>query len=430
MRRLPLASLLVATALTSAHGNGRAPLTNGIAFRPGDAQSIYVRATFGLLVSHDDGCTFRWVCEQSIGYGGQFDPKYAIAQDGTIFATTFEGLRVSRDGGCTFTTAPPTEGVWVDAIDIGPTGHVWIATAETAAASDVYRSTNNGMTFEHRGMHSANIWWKSVKVAPSDGNRVYVAGYQVSGPPLPDGGMPAPQAHLLRSDNGGDSWTPSPLANVQYGSTPILLVAAVDPANADHVLVTSIGASPPAGARLYRSLDAGATLTEVLVTTDEIRDVVFHAGKVVVATRAGGTFQSTDNGATFAPLAAPQLACLGERGGQLLGCGANWDPDFKAVARSSDGGATWDKVWRFVELAGPLDCPAGTPTASECGPMWPTLQQQFGAKGPACGVVDGATDAPDGKKPGSGGCCETGAPGASALLGGFVLLALRPRRRR
>src|SRR4051812_15404808 len=87
-----------------ANGNGRPPLTTGVHFRPGDPHSLYVATTFGLLISHDDGCTFRWVCETNIGYGGIFDPLYEVTADGSIFATTFTGLRVSRDGGCSFTT--------------------------------------------------------------------------------------------------------------------------------------------------------------------------------------------------------------------------------------------------------------------------------------------------------------------------------------
>jgi hypothetical protein len=113
---------LLAPAL--ARGNGRAPLTNGIHFQPGDDRSIYLATTFGLLISRDDGCSFRWICEQNLGYAGTFDPKYRIARDGTIFATTYTGLRVSRDGGCSFATAtaeaPPgapgrIAGAWVAA---------------------------------------------------------------------------------------------------------------------------------------------------------------------------------------------------------------------------------------------------------------------------------------------------------------------------
>ncbi|MGN6104425.1 MAG: WD40/YVTN/BNR-like repeat-containing protein [Kofleriaceae bacterium] len=434
---------LVAAALlvpSLAIANGRPPLTNGIFFQPSDPKAIYVRATFGLLVSHDDGCTFRWVCEQAIGYTGQFDPKYAAAADGTIFATTYEGLRVSRDSGCTWETATAElpkgdpgriADVWIDALDIAPNGDVWVATAESARPNNVYRSTDNGRTFAPRGMLSPTIWWKSVKAAPTDAQRVYVTGYQVAGVPLPDGGTAPPIAHFERSDNAGETWTSSPLANVAFGSTPILYVAGVDPTNADVLFLTSAGANPPNGDRLYRSTDGGATFSEVLATSASIHDVVFHRGKVVVATLAGGSFESTDAGATFGPLNnPPQLGCLGARGDELIGCGANWQPDFKAVARSSDG-ATWDKVFRFVELAGPLKCNAGTTTQEVCDPMWPSLQQQFGATGPTCGAPE--PDGPPPTKPEErGGCCDasTGAPIGAIALGGFVAALVLRRRRR
>ena len=64
MRLATFAITVAAAVATSgiASANGRAPLTNGVTFRPGDPHSLYVRSTFGLLVSHDDGCSFRWVC--------------------------------------------------------------------------------------------------------------------------------------------------------------------------------------------------------------------------------------------------------------------------------------------------------------------------------------------------------------------------------
>src|SRR5689334_16048118 len=146
---LTTALAVLASLAGPASASGRPPVTSGIFFRPGDARSIFVRSTFGLLVSRDDGCSFRWVCEQAIGYGGQFDPKYAATADGTIFATTFTGLRVSRDGGCTWTTATADRpardpgrvaDIWVDALDLGPGGELWIATAESGRPNDVYRS--------------------------------------------------------------------------------------------------------------------------------------------------------------------------------------------------------------------------------------------------------------------------------------------------
>lgn len=417
--------------VTTASANGRPPLTNGVFFKPGDTQSIYIRSTFGLLISHDDGCSFRWVCERAIGYGGEFDPKYGVATDGTIFATTFTGLKVSRDGGCTWTTAPVGPGeIWVDAIDVGPTGDVWVATAESAAPNNVYRSTDNGTTFVARGMLSPQVWWKSVKVAPSDPKIVYVAGYQVAGTPM---------ARLYRSDDAGENWTEHPLFGEQrdpptmkFGATPIVLVAAIDPRDPNIVLLTSLEANPPKGDRLYRSTDGGVTFKQVLATNDKIRDTFFAAdGSVYVATLGSGAYRSTDRGAEFTPLAAPpQLGCLGQRSdGALVGCGANWEPDFKAVARTTDG-AKWQKVFRFVELAGPVQCAATTSVGQMCEPMWPSLKELFGATGPAA-VCPAPPDGPPPKKPANGGgCCDAGNSSSSPWLVVLVglLLCYRPSR--
>ncbi len=74
----------------------------------------------------------------------------------------------------------------------------------------------------------------------------------------------------------------------------------------------------------------------------------------------------------------PQLSCLGiSPDGNMIGCAANWMPDYEAVARSLDGAQTWSKVWRFVELAGPLQCPAGTAEYDICDQQqWSSQQQQ------------------------------------------------------
>jgi len=454
MRWWICAALLALLVPGTGETNGRPPVTNGIYLRPESPSSLYVRSTFGLLVSHDDGCTFRWVCESAIGYGGEFDPKYAIAGDGTIFATTFEGLRVSRDGGCSWETATASlpaddpgriDDKWIDAIDISPTGEVWVATAETGQTNDVYRSKDNGVTFTPANIGSDAIrmtaWWKSLRVARSEPSRIYVTGYRVA---------PTTQAFLFRTSDGGATWSEVPLAKtIQFGSTPIIHVAAVDPTNPDHLLLTSLGANPPEGDRVYRSTDGGATFTEVVATTDPVTGVVFRgAGTVLVATVAGGTFESAAGGAPpYAPLGQaqpnapdlvpPRLGCLAEKpDGELVGCGANWQPDYMAVGRATSP-LGWQKLFRFVELAGTLECPAGTTTQLECDPQWPALAQQFGVSGPPA-VCGGAIDLPpavDGPplKTDPGGCCSAGTSATSSIisaLGAVSVILLRRRRRR
>lgn len=436
MVRMLFALLAVAS---TAHANGRPPRTNGVHFRPNDPHSMYVSSTFGLLISHDDGCTMQWVCESNIGFGGPWDPKYAIAADGTIFATTFEGLRVSRDGGCSFATATAElapgsanriAGIWIDALDIGPTGEVWVGTAESGQPNDVYVSGDNGVSFRSTGLSSSTIYWKSIRVAPSNATVVYASGYETPS---------TPKAHVRHSIDGGHTWTPSDLAGVQYGSTPITLVGAMDPTNPDVVYLISQGAAQ-AGDKLYRSSDAGGKWVEVLTTTGPISGVVIVDAQTVFVTtlmQSGTTFvggpvyRSTTAGTMFEPMAnAPQLACLGVApGGDLIGCAANWEPDFAAVVRSTDGAASFAKVWRFVELAGPLACAAGTAEEDTCHQVqWETVKTQFGATGPTCGanIRDGA---PDGTAtPKSSGCCDAGGGPWSVVWAGMLAWWLTRRR--
>ena len=428
---------IVALSVTPAGGNGRFPTSVSVSFRPGNTDDIYLATTFGLLISHDDQ-RFAWVCEKNIGYEGTFDPKYRIGADGTIYATTFRGLRVSRDGGCSFTTAtaeqqPSDPGyidnVWIDAIDVGANGDVWVATAESARPNEIYRSTDGARHFTPTGNLSLQIWWKSLAVAKSDPARVYATGYQVT-QLGDDGGTIAPTVHLRRTvDASATPWEPLPITGFDLGDSPLLLVDAVSPTDPDVVFVRSVRSEKPAGDKLYRSIDGGVTFTLVLTTTDTVRNVVARAdGAVMVATIMGGVHRSIDGGATFQPLAdPPQAACLGDRGDELFACGANWEPDQFSLGRSLDG-AGWSKVFRFVEMTGPLACPAGTAQHDQCAALeWPAIRDMFGVRQP----VDAGIDGPEHSSP-PAGCCDasTGAvPTAAVALACAVLLVRRRKRR-
>lgn len=434
------ASVLAAGALAAAArpalANGRFPTSVSVAFRPGNHQDLYLGVTFGFLLSHDDGQSFWWVCEQNVGYEGTFDPKYRVGASGTIYATTFEGLRVSRDGGCSFTTATAGQdpqgagylaGIWIDAIDVGADGAVWVATAEAGRPNDVYRSTDEATTFAPLGLASAQVWWKSVVVAPSDPRRAYVTGYQVT-QTGPDGGPIPPTVHLYRTDDAGAGWSQQGIAPFQLGTSPLILVEEVAPDDPDLVFVRSVRAVPPQGDKLYRSIDGGVGFTEVLTTTDTIRSVVMRAdGTVLVATQMGGLYRSTDRGASFAPLSElPEAACLGDRGDALFACGANWEPDFFALGRSTDG-TSWTKVHRYVEMKGPLACPAGTVQRELCeAKLWPAVREQFGVMQPPVADVTPPPHDP-------GGCCDArggGAGAATAAVGALLVAGALGRRRR
>jgi hypothetical protein len=431
------AAAMLAPAL--ALGNGRPPSSVSVTSHPG-RNDILIATTFGVLLSVDDGCSFHWLCEQSIGYGGTFDPKYAIGADGTIYATTFEGLRVSRDRGCTFTTATrglaasdpgSLDGIWVDAIEVAGNGDVWIATAESGRFNDVYVSRDAGRTFTPAGLHSASIWWKSVKIARARPARIYVTGYQIAGS-TPEGGQMPPTAHLRRSDDGGATWSAMPLAAVALAATPVVHVIAVDPENPDVVYLRSAGAVAPSGDKLYRSSDGARTFTEVLATSEPVQGMVIRGRAVIVAAGMGGAYESSDGGVTFSPVVdAPRMACIHDRGnGQLLACGTNWDPDFFSVAVSSDG-QNWQKLFRFADISGPLPCATTTVQHDVCElSVWPSLREQFGAtKGtPATCPAAPAVVPPTTRS--SGGCCDGAGSGGGALMVALSWLALAAGRRR
>jgi photosystem II stability/assembly factor-like uncharacterized protein len=415
LRQLALAGSTVLLATATAAANGRFPTTVNVHAGAGDDRSIYLAATFGLLISHDDGAHFRWVCEQAIGYGGTFDPKYRVAADGTIFATTFDGLRISRDRGCTWELAgPPIADIWIDAIDLGPDGSVWVATSQGGMSNDVFVSRNNGKSFHSVGLLDERAWWKSIAVAPSTERRVYVAGYSLSEEPI-GGDDTAPGVIIERSDDGGATWRRMPVDDIAFAQSPGLLIEGVLPGDPDVVFARSIGANPPAGDQLYRSADGGESWQMVLETEDRIQAFAIRAdGSVIAGTIDDGTWIAPAGGAVFArPTQQPEMACVTERSdGALFACGANWKPDFFALGRSSDG-QTWDKVVRFSEIAGPVSCPVGTVQRDICeGKLWPGLAEQFGI-----GRVDaGPTPDAGGGGGGGDGCCDGGAGAGGAPL--------------
>ena len=417
--RVLTACLVTALLAATARGHGGPPRTTDVRFTKSAPDTILAGSNLGLLITRDGGCTVEWICESNIGFLSPFQPKYALAADGAILVTTYQGLRVSRDGGCNFTTQGPA--IWSDALDVGPTGEIWIGTSENPGTNGVFASLDNGETFTARGLASTTIAYRSLKVAPSDPTRVYVTGDALT------------SAHLYHL--AGEL----PATGIAFGAIPRLEIAAIDPASADTLFVISRDVTASRDDRLYRSIDGGMTFTEVLASST-IHDVVLVGQTAYVTTRVlsesgnydvgGPVFTSTDAGKTFTPLAgAPVLMCLGlAPNGTPIGCGANWEPDFAAItALEAD---TWTKRWRFTELAAPVTCPEGSGNR-QCDGEWTQLEIDLGLTGPTCGPL--ATDGPPIEYPRTPredcGCTTTERAPLGLCLALLVAWRLRRRRR-
>src|SRR5262245_37707256 len=94
--RAAVAVAMLALGLTQrgALANGRFPAAGQVGIDPGDARHVVLRTTYGLIQTTDSGSSWRWICEQAIGYGGTEDPAMAVTGDGTVLAGTFMGLSV------------------------------------------------------------------------------------------------------------------------------------------------------------------------------------------------------------------------------------------------------------------------------------------------------------------------------------------------
>ncbi len=375
------------------------------------------------------------MCEDALGYGGTYDPDYAIAADGAVYSTSFDGLRRTRDGGCTW----PLVGGNIDslfpaAVDIAADGAVWVAMT-SGTDNGVFTSTDDGATFQRTALVRPGAFWNAQVLSRADANRAFVTGVLIPGL-VPDGGIDQPVALLYRTDDAGASWIELPVSDFAFGTNAEVFVLDVAPGAPDTVFARVRAAMPPNGDALYRSTDAGATWSKLLDTGDFISAFAVRAdGTVLVGTVLDGVYRSTDLGESFSrPTDQPQMGCLGESSdGTLYACGANYEPDYMGLGTSPDGDE-WTRLLEFRDIAGPLECDPGTIQHDVCAALiWPSLAKQIGVGvgGPDAGpgdIVDAAPidaptiDAGTGRKP-KEDC------GCTLAVAAVFVLPLRRRRR-
>ena len=115
-------TLALLYAPRDARANGRFPKAQAIAVAPGsNGESIVMCATFGVLTTHDGGQSWRWICEQSLGYVSAWDPPIAVTRDGRLWIALANGLRSTMDG-CAMRPAPSLEGELVADVAVDATG--------------------------------------------------------------------------------------------------------------------------------------------------------------------------------------------------------------------------------------------------------------------------------------------------------------------
>ncbi len=475
MRRFALATLMIAVLAALASANGRPPATSTIHFEQGAEQNVVAGMTFGVVMSHDNGATWQWMCEASVGYGGMYDPGYEYTQTGAIFATTFDGLKVNRDG-CTFAATPPGT-TFVTALALGG-DHALYYGASDVSDSKIYKSVDDGMTFPVSANPGiAGDSWESLAVAPSDPTRVYLTGYRFVKACLADR-LPVTDkictsdadcvqygdnAHcetqkrylLFESSNGGTSFTPMGQAGITTTMNSLISIAGIDPTNPDIVYVRSSLEDAGSGDGIFKTTN-GQTWTKIFEKLDSPVSFVARAnGDLVAATPTLGFFKSVNGGTSFTAIPnTPHANCLYENAaGELWACTQNFGTmqspsDGYGIMKSTDA-ASWTGLLKFQDIQQPVTCATGTAQRDQCvesyqgkPSVWCCLAGQLGITSmtPDCtqpplscalAPLDGATDGGPGVTKPAPGCCETGgaaAPGALVLA--LACGAILTRRRR
>ena len=432
MRLAFVCLLLVALWPAAAHANGRFPQSNAVFFAPDAPSTIIVRATFGLLVSHDRGLTWDWVCEPAIGLVGVEDPMLAITPDNTIVSTTFQGLAVSHDNACgwSFVPGPLTSLVFVDSasrpgavvafsssfVDEDTNGNLTYASA-------IFETTDQGQTFTQLGPAvDPLLLGRTLDVANTDPDRIYISAIATPGPHS--------SGVLMTSLDHGKTFTENAVPFV--GDETGLFIAGVDPVNADRLYARTAGESSDVPSRLLVSDDAGKTFRTIFTGVAALQGFAISndGTKIWTGGPKDGLLMASTTDYTFTPRSSAAVSCLKVATDGLWACSSEASGFVLGV--SGDDGTTFTPKLHFCDVRGSLACATGTSVETQCTASWPA---QYIALGCGDAGADASVDA--GPPPAAvydAGGCSLRAPahlGAAPLLtGAAAAIALYRRRRR
>ena len=421
-----LASLALPSA-ASAH-IGLQPQTVDLQHPPGADLPLDLESLFGYFVS-DDGLEWRFTCHEALlgdpQTPGTLLPRYMRTGDGTILVTLSttsigfvpdESVYRSTDGGCDWAAVSGLTGRSITSTAVLADGvTVLAASGDIGGDNGLFVSSDAGATFAPSDTGGLPGYF--VNIVAGAGPTAWAA--------LAD--AVAGTATLYRTDDAGSTWSAVPFLPLIEGEAPTdFRVLAVDPADGDHVHVTSAGQSFD---YVHRTTDGGGAWEEVHQDPSTVRDASWSGSELVAA--VASLRPIVGDGASFATATELPFAEGLTRTSSSLYLATNALIEDFAVVRVDDAGVV--PLLGFEEVTSELVCPAGTRHAAICSPLWPGAEVVLGLFGgdddddTAAAADDDDSDDDDCDCAASH-AADAGDPGPWLL--GFTALGVLIRRRR
>jgi hypothetical protein len=397
---------------SAVRADGAFPDEFSIHFPLGSPRRIFIGANFGLLVSEDDGLTWRYSCEPWVVAGSNAALAFAnvsfynLTADGVLLADAgdIRNMTRSSDVACTWPSSTGSiSGQLVADFFPDPNDAAFVlANIVTSTGSYMVASHDGGRTFDAPHLYETQEILTGVEIARSKPGVAYATSFSSS-----SGTFVATADRFT---------TPGTATTFPLGPATEPRILAVDPDDEKKVYLRIVGAVSDS---IKVTLDGGQTFQTILDNTAAPLSSFLRAGDgaLYAGTRSGKLYIRKPNATTFTVQDAPHLRCLGQRPGttRIYGC-TDMVLDGYSLGASDDNGATFQRVMSFKELLGPLTC---TPVQTNCQAHWERIQGVLGI---------GTRDAGQGGSTPSGGshCASAGADGWSLWL----LATFLARRRR
>jgi len=407
-----LASLTPNTALA----NGRFPAAGQVAFDPGDARHLAVRTTFGLLASRDRGQSFDYVCESALRLGVEEDPMLAFTASGPLVVATFGGVLTSEDG-CSYRFVPELEGQIV--LDLARSAEV----PDTLVAfrllgrggglydSSLIRSEDAGSTWTFLPFLPVELLPITVDLAAGDPSRVYLSARR--------GADDEFDSALLVSSDAGQTFETRVIP--ETSGQHLAYIAGVHPNDPERLWLRI---DDPDGTILLETRDAGTTFERLFEAEGLLTGFANSPDGLEIAFggRDDGLWVGASDDLAFERRSDVGATCLAWNGDGLWACADAQTSGF-SLGRSTDGGRTFDPLLVFADLCGRSSCGPDTDVGSLCPNDWIGVAPALGAE--CSDETDaGAAGAGDSSRPRVRGGCSTYPAGGARGGGGFALAAL------